>query len=87
MTETVLRPSQLDAFVRERVDRVLITSCCNSDRLIHVLSDEQWLQPVCDVTVTRGEWLDKSLSIFPPGYHDICPTCVKQRFGVEVMDE
>lgn len=87
MTETVLATDDLDEFIRHRVERVLITSCCNSDRLIHVLSDEEWMQPSCDVTVTRGEWLDKPISIFPSGYHDICPTCVEQRFGVEVEDE
>lgn len=87
MTETALRPSQLDTFVRERVERVLITSCCNSDRLIHVISDEEWMQPVCNATVRRDGWLDKPISVYPPDYHTICPDCVERAFGVEVIDE
>lgn len=86
MSETVLTPAELDEYVRLRVDRVLITSCCNSDRMIHILSDEEWLTPVCNVTIERGEWIDKPISIFPPEYHTICPTCVRRRFGVEVAE-
>lgn len=87
MTETVLATDDLDAFIRQHVERVLITSCCNSDRLIHVLSDKQWLEPVCNATIRRGEWLDKPISIYPPDYHTVCPDCVELRFDVEVMDK
>lgn len=87
MTETVLATDDLDAFIRERVDQVLITSCCNSDRIIHVLSEDEWMDPVCNATIRRGEWLDKPISIYPEDYHDVCPDCVETRFGVEVVSE
>lgn len=88
MTETVLRPSQLDTFVRERVNQVLITSCSTTTkRLLHLMSDKDWMEPVCNAQKHRGEWYDKPISVYPPDYHRICPHCVEQQFGVEVVDE
>lgn len=88
MTETVLRPSQLDEFIRHRVEMVLITSCSTTtERVLHLMDDEDWMEPACDAQKHRGEWYDKPISVYPPDYHRICPHCVELRFDVEVMDE
>lgn len=84
MTETVLTTDQLDSYVRERVETILVTPRNNSSRNLHLQSEDGWMDTVCKSTTTHG-WLDKPLSVYPPQYHPICPSCVEERFGVEVL--
>lgn len=88
MSEVVLTSDELDEFVRYRVESVLISSCStHTNRILHMLSDEEWLKPACNTTVRRDGWVDKPISVFPPGYRRICPDCVELLFDVEVTDE
>lgn len=88
MSHVVLTPAELDAYLRERVDTILISGHTNSSRTIHIPSDERWMQPVCGIETKHPDgWLDKPFSVYPSEYHPICTTCAEERFDVEVVDE
>lgn len=87
MTEEVITPEKLEEFVRERFDRILVSSCTNSSKRFHLPSDEEWMRPICLTDNKRDKWIDKSISVYPPGFHPVCKRCAKERFGFEVTDE
>lgn len=87
MSEVVLTSDELDDYVRHRVESILITSCNNSSRMLHMMSEEDWMEPACNTTTRRGGWIDKPIAVYPPDYHPVCPDCVETHFGVEVTDE
>lgn len=87
MTEVVATPEKIEELVRERFDRVLVTSSSNTDKRLHLMSDEKWMRPVCFTDNKRDKWIDKAITIYPPGYHPICKKCAEREFGNQVMDE
>lgn len=85
MSEVALTTDELDGYVRTRVEMVLVTRHTTSSRYLHLKSDDEWLEPVCN---TRSDsWMDRSIDVYPPNYFEVCPHCVETRFDVEVMSE
>lgn len=86
MSEVVLTtPAELDDYLRKRVDRILISRHTKSSRMLHIPSNEEWMQPVCRATTIHEDgWYDKPISVYPPEYHPVCVECAEQRFDVEV---
>lgn len=89
MSHVVLTTAaELDAYIRERVETILINGRTKSSRTIHIPSDERWMEPVCGVETKYADgWLDKPVSVYPPEYFPICPECAETRFDVEVVDD
>lgn len=83
-TTTITTNDEVDAYVRERVETIVITSCNNSSRMLHMRADSSEIEPVCSTITRRGDWTDKPLAVYPPCYHPICPDCVELLFDVEV---
>jgi hypothetical protein len=86
MTTLVLTTEELDAYVRERVDTVLVNRHTNSSRTLHIESEENWMEPVCG-TRAQYDWLDKPITVYPSNYFPICPHCAETVFDIEVIDE
>lgn len=85
MTEVVVSNYDLDGYVRDRVDSVIVSSGGNSSRTLHIEGADG--KPVCSARLrTAKRWMDKSLAVYPPGFHPMCEHCAEQRFDIEVMD-
>lgn len=87
MSEVHLRQEDLDAYVRERVEMVLIGSPTKTDKSLHLPASRNYSESVCRFYPQRDGWRLKSIAVFPPGHHPFCSECVKRTFGVEVLDE
>lgn len=86
MSQVVLTPAELDAYLRERVDTILISRHTKSSRTLHIPSTKEWMQPVCCAkTIHEDGWYDKPVSVYPPEYHPVCVECAEERFDVEVV--
>lgn len=81
MSETLLTPRQLDNYVREREDTVLIGKHTTTPRNLHIPSNSNPEDVSCNARTDReGGWHPKRLSVYPPRYHDFCPQCVKRQY-------
>lgn len=86
MTKRIYTPKQLDRFVRERVDMVLIGKYTSTPRRLHVPETDDAEDSSCHATVQReGGWLPKSITVYPEGHHKICTPCAEARFDVSVV--
>lgn len=87
VTKIVLTKDELDDYVRPRVESVVISSGGNSSRTLHI-QREGHAEPVCSARLrTVNQWLEKSVTVYPPNFHPFCDHCVEERFGIEVIDE
>lgn len=87
MSEPVLTESQLDDYVRERVEAFVISGQSHGSKMIHVPNSDDDVGPVCGTLLrSDGIWLSKSKPLYPPGFHPICKRCVRRHFDVEVVE-
>lgn len=87
MSVDVLAPDDRDEFIRKRVDTILISGRSDSSRMLHLLSSERWMEPVCGTQLKPNtRWLDKPISVYPTDHFPICPQCIEARFDVEVIE-
>lgn len=85
MSQVVLKADELDSYVRDRVETVLIGKGTKTTFRLHLPDEPGSERSICpNETKREGGWRAKDFDIFPPGYHKICLTCVRERFGVEV---
>lgn len=77
-----LPKAELDDFVRPKVEMILVSARGNTPTTLHIMSDEQWMEPVCSARAKR--WIDKSTALYPRGYAPFCSECVEKHFNIEV---
>lgn len=83
MSQIILDADDVDEYVRERVDSVLVGKGTKSTVTLHIPDGEG--DSICPYQTHReGGWRTKDFAVYPPGHHNICTTCVRERFGVEV---
>lgn len=86
MSEVALTPDEVDDYARSKVDRILVSTRSNTPDTLHIMSDEQWMEPACSTRAKHG-WVDKSVALYPRHYRPFCAKCVEEMFGVEVIDD
>lgn len=86
MSEVHLRQEDLDAYVRERVEMVLIGSPTKTDKSLHLPASRDCTESVCRFRSQRDGWRVKAIAVYPPGHVSYCAECVERTFGVEVVD-
>lgn len=85
MSQVVLDVDELDAFVRERIDTVLVGKWTKTSGKLHIPEEPGSTESACRYSPRREDgWRDKDIRIYPPHFHGICTRCVNVRFGVEV---
>lgn len=88
MTELLDTSKELDSYVRDQVETVLIGKGTNSQRSLHIPSENDSTEVACKAQTERVEgWRPKPIDVYPQGYFEICPWCAERRFGVEVIDD
>lgn len=87
MSKLAMTNEDVDTYVRDRVDRVLIGKSNSTPRRLHIPSEHDNTDVSCKAQTSLEDWNVKPINVYPPCYHKICPWCADRRFGIEVIDD
>lgn len=85
MSSVVSSKDDLDSYLRDKVETILVSGRRNTSITLHLRSHRNQMVPLCGAQTIRDDgWLDKSVAVYPPGFAPFCSQCAKKRFDVEV---